>query len=429
MSARLHRQLFVAFGVAILLTGATFAVVTALLGDRGHWWHQEVRRIERFAAGRYAASWDDPEERDELTRAIARDLDVGVRVRDARGHALAEAAMDPRCHFSHEVEVRRGASTLGRVEICLDAHRQGRGAWTGPFALVAAIAVLWLLAGLASRRLVRPLRALTRVAREIGEGKLSSRMRLRHGYRGEIGELTTAINDMAARIERQMRAQRDLLATVSHELRGPLARIRVLLEIARDRSAPPELVDEVEKEIVAMDALVGDLLAGSRLDFGALSPRPIDVAELARREWDRAAAPEGTLDVPEDPGEIVADPALVAFALHAVLDNARHHGGGRIALRVRASGDRVAFDVDDEGAGFAPGDEERVFEPFYRAPSAGNGGDGSGSRGVGLGLALVRRIAEAHGGRAAAQNLPGGGARVTLELPREPKGSVGKARA
>jgi two-component system, OmpR family, sensor kinase len=109
----------------------------------------------------------------------------------------------------------------------------------------------------------------------------------------------------------------------------------------------------------------------------------------------------------------VADPTLIARALANLIDNARKHGGGLGGMAVRAGAGTVVFEVCDRGPGFAPGDEARVFDRFYRGGVEAAGHHGS----LGLGLALVRRIAVAHGGRADAANRPAGGACVTLELP------------
>jgi signal transduction histidine kinase len=106
--------------------------------------------------------------------------------------------------------------------------------------------------------------------------------------------------------------------------------------------------------------------------------------------------------------QVLADATLLGRALVNLLDNAKKHGGGVEALKVKRENGHVAFEVEDRGDGFAEGDESKVFEPFYR-----RGENGS----LGLGLALVKRIAEAHGGRAYAENRGEGGARVGVELP------------
>jgi signal transduction histidine kinase len=211
-----------------------------------------------------------------------------------------------------------------------------------------------------------------------------------------------------------LRDQRELLAAVSHEIRTPLTRIRLLLELSREGVDAEKNLAEIDSEVVEIDALVGDLLASARMDFSALAPRPLRADEIARRAVERSSIPGVKVDVPEAPGSLEADATLVSRALAALLDNAKKYGGERVVLRVQTAGDRVTFAVDDDGHGFEAGDEERVFEAFYR----GNGRAQNEPRGIGLGLALVRRIAEAHGGRAYAQNLPSGGARVAIELPR-----------
>jgi len=255
---------------------------------------------------------------------------------------------------------------------------------------------------------------LGRVAQELAAGNFSARVRLGRRHRfGESAALAETMNDMAARIERHLAEQRELLAAVSHELRTPLARVRILTEMARDRGATPKTLDDLDREVMEMDALVGDLLASSRMDFAVLSRRPLDAVEAASRALERAGADPTTLVVEREGDEagaipIQADATLLGRALANLLDNASKHGGGVDTLRVRRENGHVAFEVEDHGEGFVAGEEGRVFEPFYRRSEHGS---------LGLGLSLVKRIAEAHGGRAYAANRDGGGARVGVELP------------
>jgi signal transduction histidine kinase len=287
-------------------------------------------------------------------------------------------------------------------------------------ALIVAGVILWLSAGAIAWSLTRPLMSIVRVTRELGEGKLDSRLELgRHS--GELGVLADAVNDMAARIERQVADQRELLAAVSHELRTPLGHARILLDTARDRGTDAALVDGLEREILELDALVGQLLATSRLEFEVLERRRVDGAEAAARALDRAGLPAELLEVVAGDTGCDADPTLLARALANILRNAQEHGGahggahggsahgGATRLRLRREGDALAFEVDDAGPGFAAEDLERVFERFYRGERRAGGS-------LGLGLSLVRRIAQAHGGRAWAENLPRGGARVGFTI-------------
>ncbi|HEY7371141.1 MAG TPA: HAMP domain-containing sensor histidine kinase [Polyangia bacterium] len=301
------------------------------------------------------------------------------------------------------------ASHLGRA--WLTAH-PGRAVFL--FGIPALC--LWTAAGRIARRISRPIYELTRAAQDLGQGNLAARASLGHGGIDEIGVLSSAFNDMAVRLERQLTEQRELLAAVSHELRTPLARIRLLVEIARQARVTPATLDEIEREAIEIDTLVGELLASARLEFQAVTRKPLEGGEVARRALERAGEEAGKLAPVAAALPFVADPTLVARALANLIDNARKHGGGLDGITVRAgtgaSGGTVVFEVSDRGPGFAPGDEERVFDRFYR------GGAEPGHHGsLGLGLALVRRIAVAHGGRADAANRSEGGARVTLELP------------
>ncbi len=177
---------------------------------------------------------------------------------------------------------------------------------------------------------------------------------------------------MAARIERQLADQRELLAAVSHELRTPLARIRLLTEMAREGNGPSACVlDDLDREVMEIDALVGDLLASSRLDFAALTVTRLDPAEAAIRALERAGLDPTLLEVDEGTPAFQADATLLARALANLLENARAHAGGAERLRVRPGGQRsVAFEVEDRGPGFADGEETRIFEPFFRRERA-----------------------------------------------------------
>ncbi len=410
LRARMRRRLFLAFAGAILMTGVVVTgVLTALSGAPT--WRQEQGRALTFASGRFEAVWDDVPRRDELSRAVARDLDVDLTLRDPRGADLASFTPAgptdvPACKrpaLSFDVPAR------GRVRVCTARHGSPRGGRNSLIGLGAALLVLWTMAGLFARRLTRPLTELVRVVQAIGEGKLESRMQLHRHDAGEVGAIAHAVNEMAERIERQIDAQRDLLAAVSHEIRSPLARLRFLVETLRDGDAAREkALDEVDQEMGGIDALVGDLLAASRMDFGAREEVTLDAADVAARALERAGLDASLAAVEAGAGTFRGDATLVQSALGNLLGNGRRHGGRVTALRVSRAGGAVRFAVDDDGPGFAAEDIPRAFEPFYQAKDARKRG------GVGMGLALVARVAKAHDGGASAENLPGGGARVTV---------------
>ena len=274
---------------------------------------------------------------------------------------------------------------------------------------------LWLASGFIAWRLTRPLMQVIRVTRDIRDGKLESRIELgRHA--GELGILAASVNDMAARIEKQIADQRELLAAVSHEIRTPLGHMRILLESAREKKLDEPLVADLEREVLEIDRLVGQLLAGSRLDFGTVDRRNLDAADLAALALERAGLPPEKLEVTTSDVSLDGDPTLLARALANLLDNAERHAGGTVRVGVRADDTGVVFEVDDRGPGFSAEDLPRAFESFYRGRERGHGS-------LGLGLSLVRRIAVAHGGRAWAENLPDGGARVAFSVARADRGA------
>jgi two-component system OmpR family sensor kinase len=286
-------------------------------------------------------------------------------------------------------------------------------------------AVLWMAAGRVARRIARPLYELTRAAQDLGAGNLKARVSAAGFGFDETAVLSYAFNEMAARLERQLADERELLASVSHELRTPLSRIRLLVEIARQSSSTrssagppvdPQTLDEIERETIEIDALVGELLASARIEFQAVTPKPLEAVEVARRALERAGEEAGKLVSAPPPIPFAADPTLVGRALANLIDNARKHGSGLVRLAVRADAAGVTFEVVDRGRGFAAGDETRVFERFYRGADPDAGSHGS----LGLGLALVKRIADAHGGKVHAANQPEGGARIVLQLPLSP---------
>jgi signal transduction histidine kinase len=417
----LQRRIFMWFGATILLT---VIVVGALMGAtaREVSWRRDLQRAQSFVSDNYAQAWDDPPRRDVLTQTIARDLDFGVRVTDASGAPLGAAgATDATSAIGGgpwKVPVVRDGQTVGFVY--LSAERYAGHPWKVALALFAAGVVIWGASGAIARRLSRPFAELARVADELGAGNFAARVTLParrgpHRHAGEATVLAASINAMAEKIEKQFRDQRELLAAVSHEIRTPLARIRLLLELAREKGIDDPGLSEVDREVVEMDVLVAELLASSRLDFSAMTPKELDAVDVAGRALEREGLARALLqaEFPEGaPRRVRADATLLARALSNIVENAKGHGGGLTALRVVRKGDAIAFEALDAGPGFTKEEAARVFDSFFRGKP---GSDEKPS--LGLGLSLVRRIAEAHGGSAYAESRPEGGARVGFTIP------------
>jgi signal transduction histidine kinase len=395
-------------GVTILFTGMVVSGVVSALRPDASSMESDVMRIQRFVGERFQRVWDQPAERHDLAQDIAHAFEVDLTLRDAAKMPLEQ--IGPGCDKPEfTVPILRGKSTLGALSVCIDKRRRVPGL-TFVLAIAAACLSLWGASGALARKLVRPLSDLIRVTREIGSGNLVSRVRLGRHHMGEVGVLADAVNDMARRIERQLNDQRELLAAVSHEIRSPLARLRVLTELLRS-TADAATLDKIEREIIEVDDLIGKLLANSRLDFGTLTLQSLEPCLLVSRAIERAGVDPSTLRNDAPDVHIKGDPTLLDRALCNLLENAQKHGSGVDSVQLSLTDGNVRITVSDRGPGFPKESLGRVFDAFYR-------GDGSSS--LGLGLSLVERIARAHAGRAWAENRPDGGARVHFEIPVQP---------
>ena len=400
----LRRRLFFWFAFIVLLTAGAVAAMAGLMSHPESSWRTEVERARTWVGHQFAASWDDPARREAFARQTAQDLATGVELLDANGARLSEAG--PPCdHTAFDVPVERNGARVGTARLCAPHWGPPMGGKNFFLGLFVVVGLLWFASGRMSRRLARPMDDLVKTVQRIGEGDLKARAQV-HRRDGEFGLVADAVNEMAARIEKLMADQRELLAAVSHELRTPLARIRLLTEIARDAGASEKTCDDLDREVVEMDQLVGQLLAHSRVEFGALQKRPLKVADAVGAALERAGLKRELLDSSVETVE--ADPTLLARALANLLDNAAKHGGGATRVVVHPKDGKVAIEVHDAGPGIPPEQLGKVFVPFHRGTSEPNG--------LGLGLALVQRIASAHGGRAWAANRPEGGAVVAIEL-------------
>ncbi|TSE19675.1 Sensor protein RstB [Tepidimonas alkaliphilus] len=295
-----------------------------------------------------------------------------------------------------------------------DAPLARRLAW-----VAATLATLALVIGVASypvmRSLSRRLEALRAGVQGFGAGELGRRVPVQG--RDEVAELAAAFNAAAARLEALVQAQRQLLAHASHELRSPLARLKLALELLD--GAPPEAAArhraEIARNVAELDALVGDILLAARLQAGDAPPaipmQPLDLRALVAEE---GAAAGARLDLPPRLDPVPGNARLLRRALRNLLDNARRYAPGEPPqVTLRDGGDHVELRVADRGPGVPAAERERIFEPFYRLP-----GHAEADGGVGLGLSLVRQIAQAHGGGVHCEDHPGGGACFVLRLPR-----------
>ena len=287
--------------------------------------------------------------------------------------------------------------------------------------VVTGVASLWL-----TRSVSRPVAALGAATRELATGNLAARVAAPvSSRRDELGGLARDFDAMAGRLQQQVDAKERLLQDISHELRSPLARMRVALGLARQSGSSTGLqLDRIEQEAERLNALIGQLLTLSRLgsDGASIAAEPVDLGDLIDTIAHDAAF-EGQARgirvdwLPPDVGVTVrGDPALLASAIENVVRNALRYTPQQstLSLAVAPLGtERLAVTVEDEGPGVPEAELKRIFAPFHRVAES----RGRDTGGDGLGLAITDRVMQAHKGTARAENRPGGGLRVILELP------------
>jgi signal transduction histidine kinase len=259
------------------------------------------------------------------------------------------------------------------------------------------------------RRLTRRLEALQRGVEQFGTGDLGHRVD--SGGHDEVAAVAVSFNRAAQRIEELVRSNRALLANASHELRSPLARLKmaVVMMEGADAVQRDALRSEIDRDIRELDSLVEEVLLASRLDAQVpLRVESVDLLGLLVEEAARVGASAEGESVMVD-----AEERLLRRALRNLLENARRYGGDEVDASVRWRGTgQVEVLVCDRGPGVPDGFREQVFEPFFRLP-----GHAERAGGVGLGLALVRQIAERHGGMARCLAREGGGSCFVITLP------------
>jgi signal transduction histidine kinase len=284
-------------------------------------------------------------------------------------------------------------------------------AWTlGLVALAVALGTYPIV-----RRLTRRLENLQKGVEQWGTGNLSARVAEQGN--DEVAYLAHRFNHAAEQVEQLVTSHKSLLANASHELRSPLTRIRMGLELMGD-SPSPAMKAEISRSVGELDQLIDEILLASRLDAKEAdlgTVEPIDLTGLASEECARVDA---RLELGETPHSLMVPgiAKLLRRVLRNLLENARRYGASDVEVVLASVTENaqawVRLSVSDRGPGVSPELRERIFEPFYRLPGASER-DG----GVGLGLSLVRSTVQRHGGTVRCEDREGGGARFVVMLP------------
>jgi len=269
----------------------------------------------------------------------------------------------------------------------------------------------------------RPLRRMSRSMDRIAAGDLEHRVPVRgHDEGAAMGR---SFNAMAERVRAMIVGQKELMAGVSHELRSPLTRMKVSLELLREGKGGAERIADLEADVDALDGQVEELLLASRFDIGSvpLALEVLDLTDVGQQAWTRVAEQaevQGTtlhFRCADDAREVLADRSLVLRLLGNLFENSvRYAGPGTITVSSERQADRLHITVTDEGPGVDETDLERLFEPFFRADRSRSRKTGAG----GLGLMIVRRAVEAHAGNVQAYRSDPRGLAVAFDLPIPP---------
>ena len=417
--ARVGQRLYVRIWLAVVLA---VAVLTLLLG-----W-----------AWRMAA---EPPLREIVVRNAAGEV-IGSGVRrphkgypDYRGRPAAATATPPAPGAEPDNDADDGPAPRGPEFVVntqdgqtLSVHlpRPPRNFWNRPpFGFFWTLGLVAVAVALATypiiRKLTRRLELLQRGVERWGAGDLTTRVAVQGN--DEVAFLAQRFNHAAERVETLVHSHKSLLANASHELRSPLARIRMGLELmghpgssTNNTSTPTDFKAEILRNLAELDQLIDEILLASRLDAQEVDLGTVESIDLSGLAAEECARVDALLDTGDNSQtvEVQGIPKLLRRAIRNLLENARRYSTGEVEVQVRREGTRAVVRVNDHGPGVPAAQRERIFEPFYRMPGASER-DG----GVGLGLALVRSIAQRHGGSVRCESRPDGdtGASFVLELP------------
>ncbi len=288
-------------------------------------------------------------------------------------------------------------------------------------ALAIALVVLTLFSLLVTLSITRPLSRLRGAVHDLGQAtyQQNSLAQLAN-RRDEFGVLATDFNRMGARLQSLIGSQRQLLRDVSHELRSPLARLRIALALA-ERAGPEErerLWPRLTRECDRLEALISEILVLARVDADNASAEDVDLIPLLKtlQKDAQLSAPDQVVQLSADPDlRLKGWPTMIERAVDNLLRNAQRFNppGQPIELQARRLGERILISVRDHGPGVEAEHLSQLGEPFYRAP-------GQTAQGHGLGLAIARRAAERHGGNLILANHPDGGFSASIDLPLTP---------
>jgi two-component system sensor histidine kinase CpxA len=458
---RLFLKIFFWFWATVIVTGVAL-VLTFILEPRSvpSRWHATL-----FDTARYSGTFAiETAERDGIaaTTAYLRRMQHATHrtacLFDSAGRVLAgsdcgslqEMALHVQASgasaFSMKYGIARAALVLqgqsGRAYIFVTELPAGPRAALGtnrPALLLQwgiALLVSGLICSLLTRYITGPILGLREMSQKLAAGDLSARTASGLLQRqDEIGDLVRDFNAMASRIEELISRQRQLISDVSHELRSPLARLNVALDLGRQRKGNDPAFEQMDEDLRILDDLIGRLLTIAKLDMSAPQVPMVDLdladilSQVVRNAAFESREPSGAIQLASTENCIVRGNAeLLHSAIENVIRNAIRYTDGGTSVEVRLDSEKsssgaIRLVVRDYGPGVPESELKNIFQPFYRITGARDRQSG----GAGLGLAIADRVVRIHGGTIRAENAAPRGLRIEIALPRSPLRAAGPA--
>lgn len=423
-------RIFLMFWLAMAVTVVVSNLITRELVDR------ERRGIERQEGlrevGEQAIRLRETGGRGEAWRYLreqGRQRDLHIALLES-GHRNERLPPDVRERMDRGWHRQRPAVLEFAGDYRLVAWpRLGAEGWLDPrlfrlLELALAFVLITLTCWWVARLVSRPLRHMENTAGRIADGDTSLRVNDQiAGRLDEIGALATAFNDMTDRLCHLLERQKHLLRDISHDLRTPLARQRIAIELASDSGGDPELMASILRQNERLENMTAQILTLYQVtergrDIEREAVRPVRVLQRVLQDAADSAEHQGVdcrlaVDSQSQAVTVLGNPELLQRAFDNVLQNALDHTppGKVVKCLASISGNEVCIEIQDEGPGAAEDDLAHLFDPFYRADQARTG------QGWGLGLAIAGDIIGAHDGHIGARNADHGGLVITIRLP------------
>ncbi len=446
MNRRLFWKIFLPFWLAqAMLLGALYLRIHQRISSEHPWWIQPERR-EMPVLADYAAKVYEQQGQAGLAQLLD-NLSLQNRstywLVDTNGHELSGRPIPERVlrdasaaekseglHHSFEANVlaTSAATTKGHYVLIanlippkLSERIPGDILWNLEIGTILSAIVCLLIA----HYLSKPIERLRDATHELARGNLDIRAGENLGNRrDEIADLVRDFDTMAGELRTLIQSERNLLSGVSHELRSPIARIRLALTLARDADDDErsEMLDRIEQDTIQLDSMLEQILTVARLESGQHKPRfeqlsLNDVVEDVLHDAKFEAAATGASITFHGDGDVQVngDAGLLRSAIENIVRNAIFYSGqgGKIEVRLNKENGAALISVRDDGPGVPDNALPLLFKAFYRVDDSRETSTG----GMGLGLAIVRNAVLAHGGSVSAKNVVPHGLEITLKIP------------